>query len=129
MLFQLGAGLIDGVPNYLHGAIETELDRYMVEDNLPSVKKLPDLVDKAINKEETRHLSMVFSRQMAWYTPNIGIIKLGILNHKHTKTRMYRHGSYALGRDSHPINKLVDIKLSEPAKPQRVSYRVRNRPP
>ena len=115
LFLQLGAGLIDGVPNYLHGSIETEeLDRYMAEDNLPSVQKMPDLVDKAINKEETRHLSMVFSRQMARYTPNIGIIKLGILNHKHKKPRMYRHGSYVLGRDSHPINKLVDIKLSEP---------------
>ena len=60
-------------------------------------------------------LSMLLSRQMARYTPNIGIIKLGILNHKHKKPRMYRYDSYVFGWDSHPINKLVDIKLSEPA--------------
>ena len=72
LFLQLGAGLIDDVPNYLHGSIETaELDRYMAKDNLPSVQKMLDLVDKAINKEETRHLSMVFSRQMARYTQNI----------------------------------------------------------
>ena len=76
---------------------------------------MPNLVDKAINNKETRHLSMVFSGQMARYPPTIGIIKLGILNHKHKKKpHMYRHGSYVLGRDSHPINKLVDIKISEP---------------
>ena len=27
---------------------------------------------------------------------------------------MYRHGSYMLHKNSHPINKLVDVALSEP---------------
>ena len=63
LFLQLGAGLIDGVPNYIHGSIETaELDRYMAEDNLSSIQKMPDLVDKEINKEETQHLYIVFSR-------------------------------------------------------------------
>ena len=57
---------------------------------------------------------MVFSKHLASFTPNIGIIKLGILNKKNKKPRMYRHGSYMLHKDSHPINKLVDVALSEP---------------
>jgi len=72
----------------LCGDIEAqELDAYMATDNLPSVTKLPTLVEKAIKKEESRHLSMVFSRSLARFTPNIGIIKLGILNPKHKKAR------------------------------------------
>ena len=58
---------------------------------------------------------MVFSFHLTAFTPNLGIIKLGILNKKHKKPRMYRHGSYISEDSTHPINKLVDYELSEPA--------------
>ena len=71
------------------------------------------MVDKAILKEEQNHLSMVFSLHLTAFTPNLGIIKLRILDKKHKKPRMYHHGSYISEDSAHPINKLVDWNLSE----------------
>ena len=79
------------------------------------VAENPELVDKAILKEERNHLSMVFSRYLAYFTPYLGITKLGILDKKHKKPRMYRHGSFLSESYTNPINKLVDCKLSKPA--------------
>ena len=77
--------------------------------------KNPKLVDKAILKEEPNHLLRVFSKYLAYFTPNLGVIKLGILDKKNKKPHMYRHGSYISNSFTNPINKLVDCNLSEPA--------------
>ena len=115
-LFQeLAAGLVDGVPNLLNTEIPSEeMASLITTNNLPMVAKKTELVNKAILKEERNHLSMVFSKHLAYFTPNLGIIKLGILDKKHKKPRMYRHGSYVTAASTNPINTLVDCKLSEP---------------
>ena len=79
----LGAGLLDGVLNCLYGDVPNkELEPNISTDNLPGAMKKPALIDKAIKKEEVNHLSLVFDRDLAIFTPNIGIIKLGILERK-----------------------------------------------
>ena len=89
---ELAAGLVDGVPNLLNTEIPSEeVASLPTTNNLPTVAKNPELVDKAILKEERNHLSLVFSKHLAYFTPNLGIIKLGILEKKHKKPRMYRH--------------------------------------
>ena len=116
-LFQeLAAGLVDDVPNLLNTELASEeVASLLTTNNLPTVAKNLELVDKAILKEEHNHLSLVFSKHLAYFTPNLGIIKLGILDKKHKKPRMYCHGSYLLEASTNPINNLVDCKLSEPA--------------
>ena len=113
-LFQeLAAGLVDSVPNLLNTEIPSEeVASLLTTNNLPTVAKTPELVDKAILKEERNHLSLVFSKHLAYFTPNLGIIKLGILDKKHKKPRMYRHGSYLSEVSTNPINNLVDWDLS-----------------
>lgn len=116
-LFQeLVVGLVDGVPNLLNTEIPSEeVVSLLTTNNLPMVTKILELVDKAILKEERNHLSLVFKKHLANFTPDLGIIKLGILDKKHKKTRMYCHGSYLLGASTNSINNLVNCKLSEPA--------------
>ena len=58
---------------------------------------------------------MVFSKYLAYFTPILIIIKLGILDKKHKKPRMYRHGSFISEYSTNPINKLVNCELSKPA--------------
>ena len=70
---------------------------------------------KLILKEECNHLSVVFSSHLTAFTPNLRIIKLGILNKKHKKPQMNQHSSYISEDSTHPINKLVNCELSEPA--------------
>ena len=49
----LGAGIIDGVPNFLYGDVPaSELESNIASPNLPSARKNPDILDKAIKKEE-----------------------------------------------------------------------------
>ena len=71
-LFQeLAAAMVDGVPNLLNAEIPSkEVASLLATANLPTVAKNPKLVDKAILKEERNHLLMVFSRHLAYYTPN-----------------------------------------------------------
>ena len=116
-LFQeLAAGLVGGVPNLFNMELPSrEVASVLTTNNLPTVAKTPKLVNKAILKEEHNHLSLVFSKHLAYFTPNLGIIKLGILDKKDKKPRMYRHGSYLSGASTNPINNLVDCELSEPA--------------
>ena len=58
---------------------------------------------------------MDLSQHLAYYTPNLGVIKLDILDKKNKKPCMYRHGSYISDDSTNPINTLVDCDLSEPA--------------
>ena len=57
---------------------------------------------------------MVFNKHLAYFTPNVGIIKLGILNKKHKKPRIYWHGSFLSESFTNPINKFVDCEHSKP---------------
>ena len=116
LFLELAAAMVDGVPNRLNAELPIkEVARLLATPNLSTVAKNPELIVKAILKEEHNHLSMVFSSHLTAFTPNLGIIKLGILDKKHKKPRMYQHGSYISEDSTHPINKLVDCELSEPA--------------
>ena len=116
LFLELAAGLVDGVPNLLNTELPSEeVASLLTTDNLPTFARNPELVDKAILKEERNHLSLVFSKHLAYFTPNLGIIKLGILDKKNKKPRMYRHGSYLSETSTNPINNLVDCALSEPS--------------
>ena len=57
---------------------------------------------------------MVFSEHLAYFTPNLGIIKLDILNKNHKKNHVCI-GMVVSESSTNSINKLVDCKLSEPA--------------
>ena len=98
LFLELGTAMIDVVPNLLNSELPSEeVASLLAIPNLPTMAKNPELVDKAILKEERNHLSMVFSSHLTSFTPNfLGIIKLGILDKKNKKLRMYRHGSYML---------------------------------
>ena len=116
LVLELAAVMVDGIPNLLNAELlSKEVASLLATPNLPTVAKNPELVDKAVLKEERNHLSMVFSSHLTAFTPNLGIIKLGILDKKHKKPRMYRLGSYISEDSTHPINKLVDCELIEPA--------------
>ena len=78
---ELAAGLVDGVQNILSTELRSEeVVSLLTMNNLPTVAKNPELVDKTILKEERNHLSLVFSKHLAYFTPNLGNIKLGILD-------------------------------------------------
>ena len=109
------ATLIEGVPNCLHGHVPSdELYTNLATDNLQSVKHKPELVTKAIKKEKVNHLSFTCSRELARFTPNLGVIKIGILSKEGKKSRVFRHGSLTTHNVRHPINKLCDVKATEP---------------
>ena len=108
MFYELVAAMIDGVPNLLNVELPSEkMASLLSTDNLPTVVNNPELVDKAILKEERNHL--------AYFTLNLGIIKLVIMDKKNKKPRIYRHGGYISYSSTNPINQLVDCELSEPA--------------
>ena len=66
LFLELATGLIDGVPNLLNTEIPSEeVASLLTTNNLPTVAKNPELVDKTILKEERNHLSMVFSKHLA----------------------------------------------------------------
>ena len=69
-LFQeLAAGLVDGAPNLLNTELPSEeVASRHTTNNLPTVAKNPEIVDKAILKEERNHLSSVFSKHLAYFT-------------------------------------------------------------
>ena len=116
-LFQeLAVGLVDDVPSLLNTELlSEEVVSLLTTSNLPTVVKNPELVDKAILKEEHNHFALVFSKHLAYSKPNLGILKLGILDKKHKKMRIYCHGSYLLEASTNLINNLVDCELSKPA--------------
>ena len=58
---------------------------------------------------------MVFSKHLAYFTHNLGIINLGILDKKHKKPRIYRHESFFSESSTNPINKSVNFEISKPA--------------
>ena len=90
-LFQeLAAAMMDRVPNLLNVEIPSEeVASLLATANLPAVAKKPVLVNKAIIKEERNRFLIVFSTYLAYFTPNLGVIKLGILDKKNKKQRMY----------------------------------------
>ena len=62
LLQELAAGLVDGVPNLLNTELSSEeLTSLLITNNLPTVAKKTELVDKAILKEKHNHLSLVFA--------------------------------------------------------------------
>ena len=78
MFYDLAAAMIDVVPNLLNADLPSdEVTSLLSTNNLPTVAKNLELVDKAILKKEHNHLSMVFSKHLAYFTPNLGVIKLG----------------------------------------------------
>ena len=82
--------MVDGVSNLLNAKPHSkEVASLFAKANLPSVAKNPKLVNKATLKEERNHLLMVFSKQLASFTPNLGVIKLGILEEKNKKSGIY----------------------------------------
>ena len=116
LLQELAAGLVDNVPNLFNTELTSEeVASLLTTKNLPTVAKNSELVDKAILKEERNHFLLVFSKHLGYFTPNLGIIKLGILDKKHKKPCMYCHGSYLSKTSANLINNLVDYKLSKPA--------------
>ena len=111
----LGNGLIDGVPNCLYGDVPaSELEASLSTPNLVAAERKPDLINKAIKKEEKNHLSIVTSGTVARYTRDIGIIKLGIVEKPHCKDRMIRHCSRITEEVTNPVNVCCDAKSTEP---------------
>ena len=89
LFWELAAAMVDGVPNLLNAEIPSKVAANLLAiANLLTVAKNPKLVDKAILKIEHNHLSMVFSKHLADFNPNFGVIKLGILDKKNKKPRM-----------------------------------------
>ena len=82
--------------------------------NLPAVCMNPALIKNSIQKEQVNHLSLYFSCDVCCFTPDIGIIKLGILNLHHKKAWMYWHESRTTKDITKPINQLCDIKVTTP---------------
>ena len=102
---ELAAAMIGGVFNLLNAELPSEeVASLLSTHNLLTVAKNLELVDKAIIKEEHNHLLIVFSNYLAYFTPNLGVIKLGILDKKNKKPRMYQHGSYMSDSSTNPIN-------------------------
>ena len=65
------AMIVDGVPNMLNAKLPSkEIVSLLSTTNLFTVAKNPELVDKAILKEERNFLSMDFSKHLAYFTPN-----------------------------------------------------------
>ena len=94
---ELTAVMIGSVPNLLNIELPSaEVVTFLYKDNLPTVAKNLELVNKAILKKESNHLSIDFKRHLAYFIPNLGVIKLGILDKKNKKPHMYRHGCLIL---------------------------------
>ena len=119
MFLGLRAGLLNGVPNCLYGSLPNEeLEANLATENLPAAMKKPALINKANEKEEGDHLSLVFEHALARFAPHIGIIKLGILEKEGKKDHIYWHGSQITSNVLHPINQICDVTQTEP----RVKY-------
>ena len=105
LFYELAAAMINGVPNLLNADLPSEEVAILLSaDNLPTVAKNPELVDKAILKEERNHLLIVFSNHLAYFTPNMGVTKLGILDKQNKKPRMYRHRRYMSDSSMHQLH-------------------------
>ena len=77
----LGAGLVDGVSNFLYSyVLLLELKANISTPNLPSVTRNPELIDKAIRKEEKNILSLCHNNVATTFIPDLGIIKLGVVD-------------------------------------------------
>ena len=77
---ELAAAMVDGVPNLLKVELPSEeVVSLLSTANLLTVAKNPEIIDKAILKEECNHLLMVFRQHLAYIPPNLGVIKLGNL--------------------------------------------------
>ena len=83
------ATMIDGIPNCLYQKVlAAELDANLSTPNLPLVQKISELIDKAITKEQNNHLLICFSHSLSHFVPDIGIVKLGIVDPPHKKPRL-----------------------------------------
>ena len=115
MFLPFAATMVDGIPNCLYGTISAaELDANLSTPNLPSVQKMPELINKAITKEQVNNLSICFSRSLSCFVPDIGIVKLGIVIPPHKKPRLIHDGSKITKDVTQPINKLCHVKATEP---------------
>ena len=104
--------MIDGVPNCLIARIKKEEHSRMSKlKNHPNMNLYPEVVKKAIWKEEKNHLLFTFSKHMLKYTYNIGIIILGMLV---KKPRMYRDCSFFPFIGMNLLNRLVKVNITEP---------------
>ena len=87
--------MVDGIPNCFYGTVTVEeLNVNLSTPNLPSVRKMLKLIDKASTKERVNHLLICFSHSLSHLVPGIAIVKLG--------------------KDvTQPINRLCDMKATE----------------
>ena len=115
LFWELAAAMVDGVPNLLNAKLPSkEVASLLSTANQLTVAKNPELVDKAILKEERNHLLMVFSKHLAYFTPNLEVIKLDILDKKSKKPQMYQHGSYiSESSTTLSINWLIAISVNQ----------------
>ena len=112
---ELGAGMVEGVPNFFHGDIEyDEFSAASKEKNLPAARQRPGVVEKALTKEIKSQASITFSEIIREYTPHLGFILLGVVVKQHKKDRMIRHGSFFTEEIQNPINKCCVAKETEP---------------
>lgn len=111
----LGAGLVNGVPNFLYGNVPlSKLESNLLTPNLPTATKNPEPIDKAIEKEERNHLSLYHSNVVTTFVPDVGIIKLGVVDKQGRKLRPYRHRTRETEEVSNPNNVCCDAKAIEP---------------
>ena len=107
--------MVNGIPNCFYGNVTAaELNANLSTPNLPSLQKMLELIDKAITKERVNHLSICFSHSLFCFVPDIGIVKLGIVDPPHKKTRLVREGSNITKDITQPTNRLCNVKATQP---------------
>ena len=110
--------MVDGIPNCLYGDVPKEdLEKNLSTPNLKSAEQKPEVVKKVLNKERSNHLTLAFSSSFARFTTNNGINKLGVVLPQPQlpkKDRPYCHCSRVTADVKHPVNKLCDVKATEP---------------
>ena len=80
MFLALGAGFIDGVPNWLYWDVPyKEIKANISTGNLLAPISKPVLITKAIKVEERNHLSLCFDNLVMRFTSSWGVIKPGII--------------------------------------------------
>ena len=106
--------MVDDIPNCLYGTVSTEeLDATLSTPNLPSVQKMPKLIDKDITKEQVNHLLICFSRSLSHFVPDIDIVKLRIVDPPHKMPCLIRDGSKITKDVTQLINKISAVKVTE----------------
>ena len=104
--------LTTGCPNHAYGHSTREnFLKYIIYGNHKLVLKNPDLIRKAINKEDRLNYAMPFPCWIIHFIPNLHVTPSGIVIKPGKNDRLTYNSSIKLDWDSQPIKNITNLLL------------------